>query len=164
MSSRNRAELLQALNKGVRKFLAGAILFNQQVAEEVGLNATDLQCLHLMELEGPATPGQLAVWSGLTTGGVTVVLDRLEKAGYVKRAPNPKDRRSSIVHPVRAAVRKLEALYRLKGELLLAVLQEYDERELRLILISLTRRPAATGIASMNLWRPISLFFAKQYR
>jgi DNA-binding MarR family transcriptional regulator len=144
MSSEKRANLSLAVSNEVRKFLAGVILFNQQVAEQVGLNATDLQCLHLLQLQGSATPGQLAAWSGLTTGGITVVLDRLERAGYARRTPNPNDRRSSIVKPVRAAMRKLEALYRSKGERLMRVLSEYTERELLLILdfFEQTNRPS----------------------
>src|SRR5215813_4819855 len=89
MSSPSRSELMEALTKEVRQFIAGAILFNLKVAEDLGRNATDLQCLNLLEIQGSATPGELAKWSRLTTGGITVVLDRLEKAGYIRREPNP---------------------------------------------------------------------------
>lgn len=118
----------------MRKFIAGAILFNDKVAADVGLNATDLQTLHLLVLQGWATPGQLAEWAAVTTGGMTVVLDRLQKAGYVTREPNPEDRRSSIVRPVPASLRKLEAIYRSKGEQLASALSGYDRRELQLLL------------------------------
>lgn len=134
VSSRERSELIESVAGEVRGFLAAAILFNEKVAAKVGLNGTDLQCLHLLELRGSATPGDLARWSGLTTGGVTVVVDRLERAGYVKRRPNPRDRRSVIVRPIAARLRRLRAIYRSKGELLAAALSGYDVRELRLIL------------------------------
>jgi len=122
------------LTREVRRFLAGGILFNQRVAEDVGLNATDLQCLNLLELAGSLKPGDLARCCGLTTGGVTVVLDRLEKAGYIKRKPNPDDRRSLLIHPVTAKLRKLQAIYRSKGEGLARILSAYDDRQLELIL------------------------------
>ena len=94
MSSPRRTELNAALIGHIRQFIAGSILFNQQVAERTGLRLTDMQCLNVLELLGPSTPGTLAACTGLTTGGVTVMLDRLERAEYVKRAPNPADRRS----------------------------------------------------------------------
>jgi DNA-binding MarR family transcriptional regulator len=134
MSSRKRAELLENVEREVRRFLAGGILFNLKVAEDVGLNATDLQCLNVLELQGTATPTQLAGWSRLTTGGVTVVLDRLEKSGYIQREPNPNDRRSTIIRPVMPALAKLEGIYRSKAQGLAQSLSSYTESELRLIL------------------------------
>jgi DNA-binding MarR family transcriptional regulator len=134
MSSAKCVKLAEALTREVRKFIAGAILFNLKVADEVGLNGTDMQCLHLLGLQGSATPGELARWAFLTTGGITVVLDRLEKAGYVRREPNPRDRRSSIVWPVPAKARKLQALYKSKGQTLARVLSGYGERDLNVIL------------------------------
>jgi MarR family transcriptional regulator, organic hydroperoxide resistance regulator len=92
-----------------------------------------MQCLNLLELQGSATPGEFARWAFLTTGGVTVVLDRLEKAGYIRREPNPQDRRSSIVRPVPAKFRKLHALYQSKGAALMQVLSHYSDGELKLI-------------------------------
>ncbi|HUA60289.1 MAG TPA: MarR family transcriptional regulator, partial [Verrucomicrobiae bacterium] len=77
--------MAQSLEIEVRKFIAGAILFNEKVAALAGLNSTDLQFMNLLELGVARTPGDLARWSGLTTGGVTVALDRLEKGGYIRR-------------------------------------------------------------------------------
>ena len=154
MSSPNDLKLVESLNREVRRFIAGAILFNLKVAAEVGLNGTDMQCLNLLELQGSATPGEMARWALLTTGGVTVVLDRLEKAGYVRRAPNPQDRRSSIVRPVAAKFRKLHAHYRSKAEALMRVLSTYDENKLQLIMDFFTR---ANGERTPTSPRPIFL-------
>jgi len=65
---------------------------------------------------------------------MTVVLDRLEKEGYVKREANPADRRSCIVHLIVESRRKLEGVYESKGELLYAVIQRYKDRDLRLLI------------------------------
>jgi len=145
MSSRKRAELLQTVGVEVRRFIAGAILFNLKVAEDIGINATDIQCLHVLELQGSATPTELAGWSRLTTGGITVVLDRLEGAGYIRREPNPKDRRSIIIRPVMPALAKIHAMYRSKGEGLAKVLSRYTENELQLILDFFVRTNAGGG-------------------
>ena len=76
--------------------------FDEALSALLGLNATDLRCLEHVMAEPGVTPGRLADLSGLTTGAVTGVLDRLEKAGYVERRPDPSDRRSVAVHPVPA--------------------------------------------------------------
>jgi len=133
MSSAKTQELMQSLNGEVRRFIAAAILFNLKVADEVGLNGTDMQCLNLLQLQGSATPGEFARWAYLTTGGVTVVLDRLEKAGYIRREPNPHDRRSTIIRPVMSKFRKCQKYYQSKGEALAQALSAYSEDELKLI-------------------------------
>lgn len=143
MSSPKRIALVDSINLEVRRLIAGVILFNEKIAARVGLNGTDLQCLHLLELQGSATPGELARWAGLTTGGVTVVLDRLENAGYLRREPNPKDRRSTIVRPVMARLRKLGEMYRAQGEGLARVLEGFPDPHLNLILTFLKEVNAA---------------------
>ena len=95
----------------IRKFIAAAIFFNAQTAERAGLGLTDMQMLHMLQLYGPSTPGKLGTWTALSSGGVTVVLDRLEKAGYVRREPNPADRRSLLIALIPARMRKLQSLY-----------------------------------------------------
>ncbi|HEY3839749.1 MAG TPA: MarR family winged helix-turn-helix transcriptional regulator [Bryobacteraceae bacterium] len=120
--------------KEVRLFIAAVILFNEKVAASVGLNGTDLQFIHLLELKVASTPGDLARWSGLTTGGVTVVLDRLEKRGFIRRLPNPSDRRSVIVEPVASKLRKFQPVYQSKGDQLFNALSQSSDRELRIIL------------------------------
>lgn len=150
MSSPTRPDLLQDLELEVRKLIAGTILFNEKIAARVGLNSTDLQCLHLLELQSSATPGEIARWAGLTTGGVTVVLDRLESAGYIRREPNPADRRSTIIRPVAARLKKLHAMYQAQGEGLARVLAAYPDAHLRLILDFLKEVNAAGAEASQS--------------
>jgi MarR family transcriptional regulator, organic hydroperoxide resistance regulator len=110
----NRAFLHSTLIRHIRQFIAGTILFNQKVADRVGLHLTDMQCINVLDLLGPTTAGELARQTGLTTGGVTVMIDRLEKAGFVKREPNPDDRRSVLV---RINPRKLEKINAFYGEI-----------------------------------------------
>ena len=95
----------------IRKFIAASIFFNTQTAEKVGIGLTDMQMLHMLQLYGPSTPSKLAVWTGLSSGGVTVALDRLEKAGYVRREANPGDRRSLLVVLVAARLQRMAGMY-----------------------------------------------------
>jgi len=95
----------------IRKFIAAAIFFNSQAAEKAGMGLTDMQVLHMLALYGPSTPSHLAAWTGLSSGGVTVALDRLEKVGFLRRTPNPEDRRSLLITIVPGQLRKLAAMY-----------------------------------------------------
>jgi MarR family transcriptional regulator, organic hydroperoxide resistance regulator len=131
MSSPNHAQLRETVIRCLREFIAGSIIHNQQVADRVGLRLTDMQCINVLELMGPSTPGELARSTGLTTGGVTVMLDRLEKGGYVKRAPNPRDRRSVLVRLNPAKLKKIQAFYRQINQQMAALLDETPEPELR---------------------------------
>lgn len=72
-------------------------LYEQVMADRLGLSRTDLAVLSLLGLRGPQSAGQLAEATGLTSGAVTGVIDRLERAGYARRAPDPGDRRRVIV-------------------------------------------------------------------
>jgi DNA-binding MarR family transcriptional regulator len=95
----------------IRKFLAAGIFFNARAAESAGMSLTDLQMVHILQLYGAATPGKLAASTGLSSGGVTVALDRLEKAGFIRREPNPADRRSLLIKIVPTKLRKLAGMY-----------------------------------------------------
>lgn len=83
----------------LKTFAARVILHGLRASEALSLAPTDLVCMCLLQLNGPATPGWLAEMTGLTTGAVTGVVDRLERAGYVRREPDPQDRRRVIVTP-----------------------------------------------------------------
>jgi hypothetical protein len=83
----------------LKTFAARVILHGLRASDALSLAPTDLICMCLLQLNGPATPGWLAEKTGLTTGAVTGMIDRLERAGYVRRRPDPADRRRVIVQP-----------------------------------------------------------------
>ncbi|WP_459549194.1 MarR family winged helix-turn-helix transcriptional regulator [Nocardia sp. X0981] len=83
-----------------RHYLSSVVLHAQAGAKAVGLGATDLYALNILDLSGAMTPGELGTRTGLTTGPTTRLIDRLERAGYVRRAPDPGDRRKVVVEPV----------------------------------------------------------------
>ena len=95
----------------IRKFIAAAIFFNTQAAEKAGLGLTDMQMLHMLQLYGPSTPSRLAAWTGLSSGGVTVALDRLEKARLCSPRAQPCRPPSLLITLVPARLRKLAAMY-----------------------------------------------------
>jgi DNA-binding MarR family transcriptional regulator len=89
----NVYELMWAL----RKFTRSSLMLQHIIAGSIGLQVTEAECIDYLQEMGPSTAGSLAKATRLTTGAITNVIDRLEKAGFVKRSPDPKDRRKVIV-------------------------------------------------------------------
>jgi DNA-binding MarR family transcriptional regulator len=104
--------------------------FDQAIADHVGMNRTDMRCLDLLDQAGGMTAGELAAAAGLTSGAVTAVVDRLEKAGMAARVPDPADRR-------RVRIEVTPKLWELTGPLMTpfleessAILDDYSTEEL----------------------------------
>ena len=99
------------LGEAVRGYQAAVDDYDRELARTLRINETDLRCLEILLQELPeASPSQLAERLGLTTGSVTTLLDRLEKAGYLAREPHPTDRRKSIVRATPAFQQRAYAL------------------------------------------------------
>ena len=103
-------ELAQQLRNEIMGYLGAASDFNEGLAKKLKLSRTDMRCLDLIGRLGPLTAGRLAEESGLTTGAVTFILDRLEEAGMVTRRRDTEDRRRVWVEIVPAAQERLEGL------------------------------------------------------
>ena len=85
------------LEEAMRRTSAQGVLYGQAVANVAGISGSDLDCMDFLNLEGRMTAGRLAELTGLTTGAITGVVDRLEEAGYVTRERDPHDRRRVVV-------------------------------------------------------------------
>jgi DNA-binding MarR family transcriptional regulator len=156
---RQRDELLASLNDGLRQLSAATILFHQAVADRLGMNITDHKCADILARSGPITAGDLARRTGLTTGAITGVIDRLEQGGFVRRARDAHDRRRVIVEPVvkrmeRVIAPLFESIGRATAELCarysteeLAVIQDFTTRCQQLALAE-TGKLRAAGAAA----------------
>jgi len=135
-SARSRQELLQRVGMELgREISAQTVFFHEVVARTLGLNATDTRCLDLIARAGatPVTAGDLGRATGLTTGAVTGILDRLEKAGMVERARDASDRRKVFVRPRPEAMRRVGALYDGLGAATMKLASSYQTSELEII-------------------------------
>jgi DNA-binding MarR family transcriptional regulator len=136
----SRHSLEEQIVESTRRVIAHAILYSHQVAERLGLGASDAQFMTLLEVHGPLTPGQLAELTGLKTGTVTGVLDRLEQARFVRRDRDPDDRRKVIVSRNEEEIEKrVRPQYAPQAEGMVTMLREYDEEQLSLIAEFLAR-------------------------
>jgi len=133
--SKERERLLRELEQESRRSTLDGLHFFQAVAERSGMNLTDLQCLAILTLAGPVTAGQLAETMGLTTGAVTGVINRLERAGYVLREKDPADGRRVVVRPIGEKLESVGAgFFGSQEEALDALTSGYEERDLALLL------------------------------
>jgi DNA-binding MarR family transcriptional regulator len=154
--SKSRADLLKRLEETLRKVGAQSVLLSDMVAKLVGLNSTDLECLDLLELAGPTTAGRLAEHAGLTTGAMTAVIDRLERAGFARRHRDVEDRRIVRVEALPKRYQHISDLYCGLGESMTRLHGQYDDRQLTLILDYLTRALAlaADHVTWLQTQRP----------
>jgi DNA-binding MarR family transcriptional regulator len=136
-----REEIIRAIIEKRREMSTETIMFHQVVADTLGLHITDHKCLDLIRQYGAMPAGRLAELTGLTTGAITGTIDRLEKAGYVRRANDPKDRRRTIVEPTKnkKLERKLEAIFTPMHEKMHKHLSSYSDGELAFLLDALTK-------------------------
>ena len=101
-----REAAVEEAKRQLRRFVVDVIVSNFEATEEAGLNSTDFASLCLLLVHGAAPAGRLAELTGLTTGAVTGLVDRLERAGLVRREVDPGDRRKVIVVPDAARVER----------------------------------------------------------
>jgi DNA-binding MarR family transcriptional regulator len=130
-----RHELLHKLWDLGRIMSTQTVFLHQTIAQSVGLNATDTKCIELI-LRGPngsVTAGWLSDMTGLTTGAITHILDRLEKRRFVERVRDTHDRRKVLVRVRPERLEPLRPQYEAIGQAYMTLLQEYDDRELQLI-------------------------------
>jgi DNA-binding MarR family transcriptional regulator len=131
--SNERAALLEPLVRLMGFRLSTAtVLYHTAIADRLGVSATDLKCYSLLMQNGPMTAGELAERTGLTTGAITGVIDRLEKAALARRAPDPTDRRRVVVELIPDSQRhaEIQQLYEPMGQAIIALTATYSDGDI----------------------------------
>lgn len=129
-----RSELLMANLQLGRELSARTLMFHAAIAQRVGLSATEHKALDILSRAGALTAGQLAELTGLTTGAITGLVDRLEKVGFVKRERDPNDRRKVVIQPLTEKMEhEMAPLFASMGVRMEQLLSHYSTQELALI-------------------------------
>jgi DNA-binding MarR family transcriptional regulator len=134
-----RAALMQELEHAARRSSGAGAIFSQAVADRAGISSSDLECLDFLNLEGRVTAGRLAEVTGLTTGAITGVVDRLERAGLVRRERDASDRRKVFIAPVPENIAKVGKFYQHMQRAMLKDWETYSDAELKLLLRFMTQ-------------------------
>jgi DNA-binding MarR family transcriptional regulator len=130
----SRDELVSTLNRAARDASGIGVLFSQAVAQRLGINSTDLECLDYIQRGDGITAGDLAAATGLTSGAVTGVIDRLERAGFARRERDSTDRRVVRVRLLPEALARAEVYYRSLGDAADRLAGRYSDAELALLI------------------------------
>ena len=123
----------------VRRHSTAVVLFHHAVAERLGIGPTDHKCLDLLRERGPLTGSELAALTGLTTGAITGVVARLERAGYVRREPDEHDRRKQVLNVALERIRDIQVVFEPIRKDLAALLESFDTHQLTAIAEFLAR-------------------------
>jgi DNA-binding MarR family transcriptional regulator len=137
-------ETIDSVIRSLRRVNLQGSFFGQTVAIRFGLSESDVEALEVLIDTGAATAGRLSELMGLSSGAVTRVIDRLEQAGYVRRVPDPADRRRVVVELVPERMAAVEATMARFGEKSADEIAQYSDAELAVINDFLTRMATIT--------------------
>lgn len=146
-----KREDIESVVRSLRRVNLQGSLFGQTVAIRFGLSESDVETLEALIEMGASTAGRLADLTGLTSGAVTRVIDRLEQSGYVRRVPDPADRRRVIVEVVPEKVSAIQATLDRVGAASAEEIGHYTDAQLALISEFLTRMEAITRAEAASL-------------
>jgi DNA-binding MarR family transcriptional regulator len=132
--SSDKRKLFEELLIEVRRSQGATDRFDEAVADAVGLNRTDMRCLDVLDREGPVPAGRLAKATGLTSGAITTVVDRLERAGYARRVRDLADRRRVLVEVTPLAGERVSRFYRPHLALSERLYHRYTREQMELLL------------------------------
>ena len=133
-SQDGKPALIGRLMLALRRSSAAGVLHGQTIAKRVGVNPSDMECLDLILLNGPSTAGEIARRTGLTSGAVTGLIDRLERLGLVERTADPDDRRKVLVRVREDKIAPIAALFSPMEKSMQALLGSYSKEELKILI------------------------------
>jgi len=133
MTKSTKTDLKKRALMAVADYGVNLTQFRNAMSERMGFNVTDMECLRLLYLKGVATPSELARQTGLTSGAATAMLDRLERAGFIERRPNPDDRRGTLIVPVKSGAGKVASWFESARKAQDELISSYSEKELEII-------------------------------
>lgn len=128
-----RSELVTAVGAALAELQAAYDDRDRALAEALGVNRTDLRCLDLIVRHGPMTASELGTRLHLTRGSMTVLVDRLERAGYAERHDDPHHGRRKLILPTPALLAAIAPLVDAARERGHRRLDGYTAEQLRLI-------------------------------
>lgn len=135
VKAEDQTEVIHQLTAAMRRANALSVIESHEAASRIGIHQTDMECLDLLSMTGPLTAGRIASMTGLTTGAITGLVDRLEERGLVERVRDPADRRKVIVSPISDAIEQtVTKEYAPFTRDVAELLSKYSDRDLELML------------------------------
>ena len=132
--NKNKDAVVYGLMMATRKLTRSSLMLQYAIAEKMNLNPTDAECIDFLMEMGPSTAGDLAKVTRLTTGAITSVIDRLQKAGLVKRENDLNDRRKVIITFIPKKHGKAKRYYAAMAKDVYELFSDYSESKLKLLI------------------------------
>ena len=127
-------ELRDALQREMPWYISAAVRYQIAIANQLQMPVTDVHAIGALVEFGPIGVRRLAELMGMTTGATTRLVDRLERAGYVRREADPEDRRRVALHLVDRRAAEIGRYYEPMGQLWQAQVAGYSDEQMRFLL------------------------------
>lgn len=136
MSNLSRRNLIEAVSQANQQVGNRTVIFTHVIAAHIGLSATEFECFDFLRQHGPVPTGRLCELTGLTSGAVTGLVDRLERAGFLRRLFDPRDRRKTLIQAEQdqAITAQIQALYQPASQEFQRIVEHYNNAELQVII------------------------------
>jgi len=133
---KSKKDLIEELNQTIQRTGTLTVLHTNAIADKIGLSATEFESMDIISRNQPISAGNLATECGLTTGAITGIVDRLERAGLVRRVNDPKDRRRVLLDPIEDFEKneKICELYRPMVEMFNAIAESCTVEQLQFLI------------------------------
>lgn len=127
MTSVRKQEQIHAIARAVARVADADRRLRLAAAERLGIGATDFDALVLLDTAGPLAAGRIAEAMAITTGAVTGLIDRLERAGCVQRTRHEADRRQVLIELAPARRDPLDAHWKDRDRFVAEAVGELDD-------------------------------------
>lgn len=151
--SQHVPDIAQRITRALRLLAIHTVAYSHQASAALGLSGTESEVLNLLGLEGSCTAGRVARATGLSTGTITGVLDRLENRGFIRRERHHADRRKVVVTADPQALTRVGRMFDAHEQTLASVLVDYDADQLENVAEFLAR---LTEVAQQHPFKPAS--------
>jgi len=156
MNSKRKAsaggrEAIGAVMDALRVARVQLSVLNHQVGSRAEVRDVDFDCLDLISIHSPVSPGALARLAGLHPATMTGILDRLERGGLISRDRDPDDRRAVVIRMLPERNAEVYRLYAGMNSLIDEICRDYDDEQLELIVAFLGRVSEAGATAAEQL-------------
>jgi DNA-binding MarR family transcriptional regulator len=147
----DREGLVDALVQEMPRYISASMRFQIAVADQLGMPLADVHAVGALLELGPAGVRALADVMGMTTGAVTRLVDRLEAGGFVRREPDPTDRRRVVLRVVPERVADIARYYESMGDRWQRQVEAYTDAELRFLVEFLRRGSENARVETAHL-------------
>ncbi|HTT94433.1 MAG TPA: MarR family transcriptional regulator [Solirubrobacterales bacterium] len=134
MTRKTKRALVEELVRATRAGQVATDKMDEAGGRALGVNRTDARCLDVVQQAGRISAGELAERAGLTSGALTAVIDRLEDKGYVRRMPDPQDRRRVLLEVTERMQKRAWELWGPLAERGIPQLERLSMAELELLI------------------------------